>query len=141
MKTIKKAGLCVVSMDTLHCNGRVRKATEKLLCYAGASYGKCKISPKIEILEGGRLVRKYVPKRAPSYTYDDDAIYAHYNKSGEPCLPLLIVKNKRWKSHRVKYYDTLTNEEITPERAQELGYKPNESLWIVPKLSSITDIH
>ncbi len=139
MKSIEKSGFVVVSMDTLHCKGRVRKVTTNLLCYAGASYGKCKISPKIEILEGGRLVRKYVPKRAPSYTYDGN-IYAHYNKSGERCLPLLIVKNKKWRCHNVKYYDTLTNEEITPERAQELGYKPNETLWIVPKLCNITDI-
>lgn len=141
MKTIKKPGLIVVDMCTFHAHNRVRKVTSGLLCYAGADYGKCKISPKVEILIGGRLVRKYVPKRAPAYTYDDiHAIYAHYNKSSEPCLPLLIIKNKKWKCHSTKYYDTLTNEEISPKRAEELGYKPNESLWIVPKLSSITDI-
>lgn len=140
MKTIKKAGLCVVSMSTLHCNGRVRKVTSNLLCYAGASYGNTRIAPKQEFLRCGRIVREYVPKRAPSYTYDNN-IYAHYNKSGEKCLPLLIVKNKKWKIHSVKYYDELTGKEMSLEKAQELGYKPSESLWIVPKLCNITDIH
>lgn len=135
MKALQK-GFNVVTLKTTHANGRVIKVSKNLLVLCGCEYGNTKIAPKTEKnLDDGTIAFVYEAKRKPSYTYVNKII-ARYNKSGEFCIPMLLVSNPKWKLHSVEYFNE-NGDPITLEEAESLGYKPNNSKWIVPKCTSI----
>lgn len=140
MKALQK-GLNVVTLTTVH--GKVTKVSRNLLVYVGAKYGNTHLAPLTAVPQGnGEVAYVYVQKREPSYAYDDDrgGILAHYKKSLEPCIPMMIVHNKKWKIHTTEYYSNETGEMISFDEAVKLGYKPSNSDWIVPKCTSITKV-
>lgn len=130
-----KCGVHFFHMVTTHAlkGGKVIEKHSLVSATIGADYGNTTISPKTIDEHTGKLV--YVPARKASYTYVN-AILARYNKSQEWCLPMRVFYNSKWKHVYEKHY-FVDGQEITEEKAIELGYHPNKSGWIVPKLSSI----
>lgn len=143
-KQLKK-GFCVFSLKTQHCKGNVIKVTSNLFGYIGANYYnttkyKQKNDIKCHNFEGTTLLATNHPTPRKSwYEYCEDHIFAFNRQTGEACLPVLLLKHPHIVP-KVQFYDKNGNQ-ISKQEAEELGYKDNETFWIVPYLTSFTKIN